>query len=86
MKNIILTLVLVFSCSVVSAQSLSQADINYFKKLREIRTLEKQKEVKEEAQRIAVSAVKTSHQQGPNGIQALSLRIQTAEDELEALP
>jgi len=84
MKNIILTLVMIFSfVSLVEAQVLNQTDINYFKKLREIRSIEKQIEVKEETQRIAVSAVKTSHQ---SGINSLNIQLATAEAELEALP
>ena len=83
MRKIILAILIVILISSVSfAQTLTPDDKTYIKKVRLIRQLEKQIDIKQEEMRIAVSALKTTFKAD---IQAINLQIQQAELDLEAL-
>lgn len=83
MKKIFLVWILLLNfVPLVQAQVLTPDDKTYIKKIRLIRSLERQIAVKQEEMRIAVSTVRTTFRAD---IQTLNLQIQQAETDLENL-
>ena len=81
--TLFLALMLVLSPVLVQAQTiLNNADRQFIKKTRLIRSLEKQMDVKQEEMRIAVSALRTTFKAD---IDAIQLQIDQAESDLESL-
>ena len=82
MKKFILMLLVFGLATSAQAQTMTKSDINYVKKIRQIKKLEKQIDTKSEEMRVALSTLRTTLK---TDINTLKLQLDQAEADLEAL-